>query len=416
MPPIIFFPLHWNPVVQPEQAPPPTVSYSLETEAGGSFVTVTNEELETALGGRGGTVSRRWLFEWRDVQYNLLGDPIRDGVLPGGSLKYTVDADVPVTGTITVIPAGLPFSLSSGTNHLSITLLLALGGQFLRLPQALMRVDSGDEEVLENAQSSAAVVLSDLSSYLLDKTPVPVTIPAGSNVVEGLRGVLDGIGLQHDFEDSTDITPVIISVGPDTPRRTIVDRLCAVANYYPVAPDPTGVFRTERQIIPKAASDQTYGPEEPTLFFPPLRRRPDRTGQYKNRAVVLFDHPDRDPGYVDVVNNDPDSNISIPRKNETITQKLDNGGYVLNPDRAEEYAIWYLRHQHAQANKAEIITVFDPRQVLHRQYTLSIPGIEDDTEWELLGWNIDLTATGTMTHQIGRSLEVQTTTLVKPAA
>lgn len=388
-------------------------SYVLETEDEGEFVTVSEEDLETALGGRAGVVSRRWRFEWRDLDYTLLGGgPITSAILQGGSLKAAADAEIPVTGEITVVPQAMPFDITTGVNHLAITLLVAIGGVFLRMPQALMRVVAADEEVREDATSQATIKLVDLSSYLLGKTSEPYVIPAGSNVIGELREICDALNLQHDFTDSTDITPAIISVGPQTQWRVIADRLTAVSNLYPIAPDQRGVFRTTRRIMPKGSSDQLYSPVEPVLMYPPLVRKPDREGRYYNRAVSLFDHPDRTAGYVELVNDDPASNISIPARAEVVTQKLVNGGYVLNGARAIEYATWALRHQHALANRAELDVAFDPRQQLYQQVLLDIPGAEEATTWELLGWTVPLTTRGRMALSLGRAEEIGMRTVV----
>lgn len=383
---------------------------TLETADGGT-ITLTSAELDAALGGRLGNVREQWLFEWRNTAYQLLDDPIRGAVLPGGTLKLNVDADVPLTGDITVEPRALPFTLTDANNHIAISLEVLIDGIFVRIPQALAKVESSDEEVLESATGTAKVSLSDLSTYLLGKTTAPIVIAAGANVIDQIASILDTVGLQHSLTPSGDLTPAIISVGPGTTWRALLNRLTDVANLYPVAPDGRGTFGTERRVRPQGASDQTYAISEPTLLIPPLRRRSDRTGRFWNRAINLFDHPDRTPGYVEVVNNDPDSNISIPRVGETITQVLPNGGYVINDTRAVEYATWALRHQHALANVAEIRTVLDPRQGIRSQYTINIPGIEDGTMWELLGFSMPLVAGGVMTHEIGRSVPVEVTRL-----
>lgn len=395
----------------------PSETFTLERDdAPGTYETVTNDELESALGGQGGTASRHWRFEYRDIRYNLL-DELDGAIAVGGSLKMTVDSDIPTTGDLTVYPQRLPFDINEGIHHIAISLVVVVQGLALRMPQGLFRVTAADEEVREDATSTASVKLTDLSDYLLGKTVEPYSIPAGSNVIDSLKVIFDGLGLRHNFAATADITPALISVGPQTPWRTITDRLTSVLNMYPAAPDQQGEFSTERRIVPKATPDQIYHVSEPVILYPRLRRRPDRGGRYANRAVSLFDHPDRIAGYVEVVNSDPSSNISIPALNETITKKLDNGGYLLSPDRAQEYCTWFLRHEHALANKTEIRTTFDPRQgLIRRQYQLSIPGIEEDTQWELLGWSIPLDTKSPMTHLIGRSEAIEVTTLVKPTS
>lgn len=385
-------------------------SFEFEVVGGGTAV-LTSDELDAVLGGRGGPVARRWSFDWRDTAYNLL-EPIRGAVLPGGSLKMDVDADVPMTGSVVVNSSRVPFDINSTNIHIAVILELLVQGVYIRMPQALMKVEAGNETILETGDGTAELGMSDLSSYLLGKTTQPYQIAAESNVVDAIETVLDALGLQHDIDPSTDNTPAIISTGPGTTWKTILDRLTDCANMHPVTPDGRGVFSTHRRFIPETISDQVYQVAEPTLLFPPLVRRPEHTARFFNRAIVLFDHPDRAPGYVEVVNASPDSSISIPVLNETVTQKLRNGGYVIDTTRAEEYATYALRHENAKASAAEIKTVFDPRQSIRSQYTLDIPGIEDGTKWEVLGWNIPLQNNGQMTHLIGRAEEVEVTRIV----
>lgn len=374
---------------------------------GGGTAVLTSDEIDAALGGRGGTVPRRWAYDWRDTQYNLLA-AIRGAVQPGGSLKSTGDAEVPVTGDLTVIPRNLPFDLAApDARHIAIVLEVLVKGQFIRLPQALMKLETGDQDVLEDGSGPSQVKLSDLSTVLQGKTSTPYTVDAGSVVTDKLTEILTALGLSSNIPSLPDITPAIISVGPGVKWRLICDRLTNVSNLYPVAPDGRGSFTTRLRLVPVDPSDQAYNVAEPTLLIPPLRLRPDRTSRFYNRAVNVFDHPDRTPGYVEAVNNDPTSNISIPSINEAITQKLPDGGYVIDDARAVQYATWFLRHQHALANSAEIRTVLDPRQGMHNQYTLNLPGIEDGTQWELLGWNVPLDSGGVMTHLIGRSVPVE---------
>lgn len=382
---------------------------SIYEVVGGGTVALTPEEVDAALGGRGGVVSRHWAFDWRDTQYRLLA-PITGAVQPGGSLKSNGDVEVPTTGDITVIPRNLPFDLAApDARHIAIVLEVLIGGQFVRIPQALMKLETGDQDVLEDGSGPSQIKLSDLSTYLQGKTATPLTIDAGTIVTDKITSLLTSLGLASNIPSLPDVTPAIISVGPGTKWRLIFDRLTNGSNLYPVNPDGRGQFTTRLRNVPMDPSDQVYNLAEPSLLIPPLRQRPDRTARFYNRAVNLFDHPDRQPGYVEAVNNDPTSNISIPAINEQITQKLTDGGYVLDETRAMQYATWFLRHQHALANSAEIRTVIDPRQALHNQYTLNMPGIEEGSRWELLGWNVPLDSGGVMTHLIGRTVAVEIT-------
>lgn len=382
---------------------------SIYEVVGGGTAALTSDEVDVALGGQAGVVPRHWAYDWRDIQYNLLA-PIVGAVQPTGSLKSNGDAEVPVTGEITVIPRNLPFDLAaSDARYIAIVLEVMVRGQWIRIPQALMKLESGDQDVLEDGGGPSQIKLSDISTTLQGKTATPLTIPAGTNVTDRLTSGLAALGLASNIPPLPDITPAIISVGPGTKWRLIFDRLTNGSNLYPVNPDGRGVFTTRARNMPLDQSDQVYNLVEPKLLIPPLRLRPDRTSRFYNRAVNLFDHPDRQPGYLEAVNNDPTSNISIPSINEPITQKLTDGGYVLDDARAMQYATWFLRHQHALANSAEIRTVFDPRQGIHNQYTLNLPGIEEGTEWELLGWNMPLQNDGVMTHLIGRSVPVEIT-------
>ncbi len=373
-------------------------------------MTVSDEQIAAALSG--GTVVLRWRYEWRSLDYVLLGaiagEPdISSAIRPGGDLKMSTDADLLITGRVQVDTTRLPFDITQGTNWIAVILELLIEGTFVQFPMALVRPDVSNREALDSGEVTADAQLSDAGIVLRSKTVQPYVLAAGSSVTTALRAIFDSLGLRHSIPTLTPVTPVTISFGPATPWRQVVDRLTDVVNYYPCWPDGEGIMTTAERTVPKATPDVVYGDTEPVLAISPFSYRNKRDGF--NRAIVQFDHPERTPGFVERINADPSSSISTLNLGETVTNVLRNGGYVLDNTTGAAYATWALRDQHGRANAAELRTVVDPRRQPYDQVLLNLSSIAQTDSWTLIGWNIPLDTSGEMVQALARADAVSIT-------
>lgn len=370
----------------------------------------TTAEIEDALSGRYGPVRHRWRYEWRSADYTLLAD-IAGAVVAGyGTIKMDATAPICRTATMRVRPDAMPFDITDPSQTVAISLDVLIGGSFVTYPVILGHLSVGAITYNDAGETIADVRLDDLSAHALLKTTGAYTIATGTNVMAAAATILGLIGATYSLPAVAYTTPVVISTGPGKPYRWLLDRLMNVINYFPLVPDATGVFGTLSSVIPFAAPDVIYsGATEPRLLIPPADRPYDRTS-FKNRAALQIDYPGRAAAVVVGVNNDPASNISVASTGDTITETLADGGYVYDTTVAQARVTYYLRQQHALANKMTIRTVLDPRRGVREMYRLYIPEAgEDGSDWMLLGWEMPMTAGGMMTHTIGRALPLAIT-------
>lgn len=385
--------------------------WNLETVSSG-IVSLSDDQIADMLSGRNGPVVSRFVLEQRDLSFALVADVSAAFLVDrGGSIDCQPEA-IARTAQITVLPDALPFELDAPDVYLAIAeyFYSTLLADWVRFDLGLFRIDDyeHDDFGADGQEPTASLQLADVATILMDPTDDVYTVAAASNYMTAIATLLTARGLASMLPAIVETVPVAHSWAPKTPGRSIADVLAQSVNYYPVWPDVQGVFTTRERVNPfTEAPDVVYSEDdEPRMIIAPLRRSSSKT-DYRNRAVVLQNHPQRLPnGYELRENADPASAISTANLGADLEEI--RAPLVFDLTVAGEWAEWYLRDQALRSLRAELQTFRDPRRGVLETYQLFY-GAEVGTLWRQLGWSYPLEPGAVMQHTIGLITDVEIT-------
>lgn len=273
---------------------------------------------------------------------------------------------------------------------------------------------------------TVAVRLHDLSYWLLSSDlGDAVNIPAGTDYYDILRDICDALGLRHDFPAAGGpVTPVVAARPSTWSYAELARDVTDGRNLYPVYMDLIGIMRTRERVDPAIApiAEHYRVDQEPRMIdSADAYVRSLDVPDFDNHRVVQItdpDHPDR--GYVRYVNADPSSPIStvatgqVRNRDVISADSRPSTRLMLDDATARDVARFELRRLAAEARRASLSTLPDPRRGPHETYLVTIPGASDGVRHRVLGWSQQLRPGAPMQHRLAIAEPVAITEYVEP--
>lgn len=223
------------------------------------------------------------------------------------------------------------------------------------------------------------------------------------NLVTGhVRRVLTGAGVHaHNITPSEQTLTSIREWDPGTSRLRIANDLLTSINYRTVSFDEHGTAVAEPYVPPSERSPEyTYADDHRGIMFPDVEQERDLHA-IPNRWVLASGDADSDPVSVAFTNRDPASPTSVPRRGRVITDFRDQEEAASESALIEQAA--RIAEESSQLYEAvEMTTALNP---LHSHDDLVWVRRDDaaiDAGFTSHTWDLDLDATGTMSHRVRR--------------
>lgn len=361
---------------------------------------VTATDITTALGR---DLSLRFRFERRTQSYDFLEDVSR--AFPSDRTQ-SMDLDnnraTLRTARFTIDPTLA--TIDPINDCIAVRMEALIDGEWEEFPMGLFRLVIPDDEYNPNTQRKWNVQAADLSSVLIDNSPsAPLRVQSGTNYLSAVAAILTSLGLSSDLPSTTYTAPVDFTWAQSTPWLTIINDLLWAINFYPIAPNATGVFTTRERVDPVTWSPAVHY-QTGQMVVPPFNRKPDRT-KYANRITVKIEDPSRTPASATRNNNDSNSSISQATTGQIALKSL-AGGRVYDATVAAEIAAYELRDRANRVTQATLRTALDPRRGANETYRLTIDSVESGSLWQVQGWKVELKAGAIMEHQIQKVLSI----------
>ena len=229
----------------------------------------------------------------------------------GGSLSFSAAATIKSQGTINV--TYMPASVDLLNDRVKI--ILTVGG--VDYPAGVYKLAVPDTGYTATGNTWAIQLADKLS--LLDSESIPgmFSLPAGANVIEEVKALIDGAGEHSRAITSSDAVlrgPVVWK--PGTSRLRIINDLLDAANFLALWCDGDGQYRaTPYQDPQRRPLAHQFIDGENCEYSPEFTRSQD-LDKIPNRYIAVSRSSENEPALVAIaVNNNPDSQFSVPSRN-----------------------------------------------------------------------------------------------------
>jgi hypothetical protein len=382
--------------------------------------TPPEEVLEGSIIGVG------FVFEWRDHRYNFLSD--LTPAVETASVMLQNFQPIARTARFRLDPAEFPEGFNPDTDRISIRARFLRSDLVRQYPLGLFALDVGSEEFFATGEPVDADISTDqiatptrfleaegadVCSHLEEEIiEAPYTVAAGTNYVTEVETLIDSVTftdftgqsrpLRRDIPATTHVTPSAFTWPPGTSTLQVINDLLAGINYYILYADGQAILRSRERVLPwddpVSVSYTTLA--EPRMIVSPFIRRKIR-GQFANQILAVITDPGLSPIETSRANTDTNSLIgtSVSKPN-LITIDTPR---IVDVDVQESLVDFELARNSAEADRASLMTAFDPRREAREFYSLSIGGVEDETRWMVFGWSLSMATGATMRHDIGRA-------------
>lgn len=362
-----------------------------------------------------------FVFEWRDHRFALIEDITL--AVTSASVEMVNDRAIARRATFEIdgtrLAAAAPlFDLEK--DRISIHARFTATGETLTFPLGLFALDVTDEiheatgdpdgaDVHVTYPAEGADVVSHLEESTMDAS---YTVEAGTGYIAAVQALIEGLlfpdfngrllPLKFELPELDDVTPIRFTWPPRSTRLGIMNDLLAGVNCYPIWADERATLRTRvRSLLSRQPIAYRYTTTaEPRMIVSPFRRR-RRTAMAANRILAVQDDPARASITTARENSDPDSSISTA--NQPAFQDTLRTPRIVDADTQLELVDYELAYRHAAANRAALVTLFDPRRTNRELYGLQLAGVEDDTRWLVFGWRLRMEVGALMSHDVGRA-------------
>ncbi len=296
-------------------------------------------------------------------------------------------------------------------DHIAVIAETLVDGDFVRLPMGLFVLDTSQESIQPNNNEVWQATGADVVLHMFEQTvSQPYTLPRGTAYVNAITSFIQAVGLISDIPFSAAVTTSDQVWPIGTPYGQMANDLLEGINYYDMWADPQGVIRSSLRPNPAVTiADVVYSTRsEPRMIRPPEFKRSKQRARFLNQVIATIQNPSQLPGSVLLTNADPDSEISTVRK-KAVTSDSMNVDRCPNRDTIAAVGTYMLRDASCKAQGAALITHFDPRRTAHEYYDVTVDNAEVATHWRVEGWGFNCKVGDPMTHQIGRSTQVDVT-------
>lgn len=383
--------------------------------------------IDDVLDGKYGRVRGSFRYERRDVDGITKQDVT--SAIAGGSINLDNTRVTLRTASFVVNGSDFPSDWDWDDDFLQCFAdIQDVDGSVVSFPLGLYQLSYPNQSLYPNswkAQVSASDLTDRLARY---KSPDPTVLSSGSGYVAAVRLLLDAAGLRHNIAGSPETTSAVFVWPPNTSRREIAAELAKGANYYPVWPDETGIFR----LTPRFSAGNLLAVDsgldfytvhlgtqfhaeysmvgEPAMIVgrPTLRRNPSPLANY---AQITFTDPSQYAGTAGsgsyfFTNDDPDSLIALSKTEKRPIQ--DPGMDRIAVANQLYWGLYEVANQDAQTWLLEFTTTFDPRRTAHEYYRLqgSSPLPVADGVWMANSWTLPLNFLQPMTHKVALTREL----------
>jgi hypothetical protein len=370
----------------------------------------TAQEIAAALAASSGASSIRFRFEQRSIANGLMADLTK--AVTSATITMNNDRAINRAATFEIDATQLPATFTAPGSFIAVWMDVMISGSYEPIQIGLFRADRPKRTYTPEGGQTWSLEASDLAAVLMDsKITATYTVPATSNYIDAVRGLLNDVGLSHNFGNTVDLTPIAFSWPPRTPRYTIASNLLAGINWFSPWPDATGVFTSRERADPAtlAADVIFYTEQEPRMVRVPYAVVEDYT-RGPNRYTVATQDPARATVAATRENRYPPSPIStVTLGTELFDQATVD--WIVSAATASNYADYMLRDAVARSRVATLQSWLDPRRGPHEIYQLFVSGVEFGSLWRADSWRFTCTTGAKMEHSIG---QVQTITLVTP--
>lgn len=366
----------------------------------------TDATITSVLSGQSGAVDMRFRYERQTKAGVVLGDCTEAVQTSGVDLDNT--RAVRRSAMLTIDPSQA--TIDPINECIAITMEVLIDGAYESFPMGLYRITTPEEQFGSNNRRLWSVQAADLNSVLLENSPsAPQNVLASVNYMGAVGSLLTSLGLRFSLPTVTYETPTIFTWPAQTPYLDIINDLLWAINYYPIAPDASGVFTTRERVDPATWTEAIHY-QTSQMAVEPFTRKRDRT-HYANRVTVKVEDPSRTPAAATWNNNDTNSAISQASTGQIVLQTL-SGGRV--PEVAADGGVAVagaiasseLRDLAGREMTATLNTVLDPRRDQQENYRLTIDSIESGSLWRVQGWRTELKTGAVMQHTLQRAIAI----------
>lgn len=325
----------------------------------------------------------------------------------GGSVENNYLADVKRTCSFTVGEAGNFFMIDFQNDRIKIyyEIFSAYRNSWLAFPLGVYLMSAGNRSVTDNLVTRS-VTGTDLSQVLRRRKHYDrFIVPAGSDPIAVVRGLLDDAGLDHNIFDNpdlpNDITQALRTFDPGQEILTTINTLLAMVNYRSLYFDNNGVAVSEPYVAPQdRIIELGYVTDDASIVFSGANLELT-LNDIPNIVQVVVSQPDRAVITATARNDNPDSPVSTVNAPDTLYVVSDNED-VTTEAQAKAKAARVL----AELNQVYETIQFSSATVpLHDENTMlgithTDLGISDT--FNEIEWRISLTPGDLMTHKARR--------------
>lgn len=242
-----------------------------------------------------------------------------DCIVEGGSIDYNFLADVKRTASFPLAELGDFNIIDFISDRVRVHWQLKMpDGLWATWPVGTF-VFHTPRRNIKGSVVTREVVCSDLT-YILQKAKNRYRwkAPAGANVVEEVRRVIDGhpSWLRHEIPDNPEVLASALSWDPGTTSLRICNELLAKINYRSIFADADGTLRSGEYVVPQDRDiEETYDATDPNVSL--LGEDSNLLfdlSDVANRFAISVSQPDRPVLTAIYENNSPDSPTSIPNR------------------------------------------------------------------------------------------------------
>ena len=240
-----------------------------------------------------------------------------------------------------------------------------------------------------------------------DTVDGPYTITAGTNRVEAVRAILDGMGLRHSIPDTALTFAGDETWAPGTRKLRLVNDVLLGTNMY-------AIYMRRDGWLTSMAGQRLSSVEPAVRYAAPAEDRvrvvrsqsiePDMSKVF-NKITVVRDDPSKTALYAVAINDDPESPVSTTSLGMTLAppEPIRNQ-HIATQAEADALALRYLEEAASVYTKITLNTTPDPSRNPHEVYELAVSnraGAVAEGKWWCGGWQIGFTpADGPMRHDL----------------
>ena len=246
----------------------------------------------------------------------------------------------------------------------------------------------------------------DLTQILADdKLTERLIIPAGSNYVAMISGILAGAGItDYRIKPSSYSLSASIEFEIGTPKLDVVNALLTAINYQEIYCDATGVLVAEPYILPfKRKIEASYITNKESIVLPNATEQLD-VFSAPNKVVRFLESVDRGRLIAEATNDNPESRLSTVSRGRVIVD-VQSVSDIADQEALNEYTRRVLMDKTIYETVTFNSAVMPNHEFLDCLYLdnkdLKISGTYIES-----AWSIDLTVGGKMQHTCRKAVDL----------